>query len=259
MSRHSHWAKIKRGKGAADSNRGALFSKHARLITVASREGGGDPSFNFKLRLAVDRAKSDGMQKDAIERAIARGSSAVAGEIIETVLYEGIAPGGAGVLVECLTDNRNRSLGVVKLVFTKQGGTLGGEGSVRWQFERRGVLRVAAASSKLQVPTLRSEPRHAVVGAASREETELTLIEAGAEDIQEEDGGIVVLTKMEDLQRVREAAMAAGLTVSDAGLEWIPKQRVDVSDAQRESFETFLGALDELDDVQEVYTNASGY
>jgi len=245
MSRHSHWAKIKRGKGAADANRGVLFSKHARLITVAARESGGDPAFNFRLRLAVDRAKGDGMAKDAIDRAIARGTGASSGVIIETVLYEGIAPGGAGVLIECLTDNRNRALGEVKSVFTKQGGTLGGEGSVRWQFERRGVIRAEAASTKLQ--------------AASRESIELALIEAGAEDIQEEDGGLVAFTKIEDLQRVREAAERAGLTIADAGLEWVPKQRVDVPDGQREQFESFLGALDDLDDVQEVYTNASGY
>ncbi|MDO8599698.1 MAG: YebC/PmpR family DNA-binding transcriptional regulator [bacterium] len=238
MSRHSHWAKIKRGKGSADVDRGALFSKHARLVTVAAREGGGDPAFNFKLRLAVDRAKGDGMPKDAIERAIARGAGGASGEIIETVLYEGIAPGGAGVLVECLTDNRNRALGAVKTVFTKQGGTLGGEGSVRWQFTRRGVLTIPGSLS---------------------EEQELVLIDGGAEDIQRGDEEVTVFTATDALARVREGAERAGLTIADAGLEWVPKQRVDVPDGQREQFESFLSALDGLDDTQEVYTNAAGY
>lgn len=245
MSRHSHWAKIKRGKGSADVDRGALFSKHARLVTVAAREGGGDPAFNFKLRLAVDRAKSDGMPKDAIERAIARGAGGTSGEIIETVLYEGIAPGGAGVLVECLTDNRNRALGAVKTVFTKQGGTLGGEGSVRWQFQQRGVIRA----------TLTEEREN----GRTREQIELALIEAGAEDIREEDGGFVVLTVPNDLQRVREAVERVEFTITDAGLEWIPKQTVEVPTDGREQFDVFVGALEELDDVQEVYTNAAGY
>ncbi|MBI4434884.1 YebC/PmpR family DNA-binding transcriptional regulator [Candidatus Uhrbacteria bacterium] len=245
MSRHSHWAKIKRGKGATDSNRGVLFSKHARLITVASREGGGDPAFNFKLRLAVDRAKGDGMPKDAIERAIARGTGTGEGMTMETVTYEGFAPGGAAVLVECVTDNRNRALNEVKAVFRDHGVSLGNEGSVRWQFERRGVLRVAATSPKLQ--------------ASSREEIELSLIEAGAEDIREEDGGLVVLTAVDGLQRAKEAAEQAGLTVNDAGMEWVAKQSVDVPELDREKLESFLAALDELDDVQEVYTNARGY
>lgn len=244
MSRHSHWAKIKSGKGSADVKRGALFSKLARLVTVAAREGGGDPSFNFKLRMSVDRAKSEGMPKDAIERAIARGTGTGAGEmIIETVVYEGFAPGGAAVLIECLTDNRNRALGAVKGVFVKQGGTLGGEGSVRWQFQRAGVLRC----------TLGSPP------TVDQEELELELIGAGAEDIREEDGTLVVITKPEDLQKVREAAERSKVTVTDAGLEWVPKQFADVTDADREKFETFLGVLDDLDDVQEVYTNARGY
>lgn len=253
MSRHSHWAKIKRGKGAADSNRGVLFSKHARLITVASREDGSDPAFNFKLRLAVDRAKSDGMQKDAIERAIARGAGAAGGAIIESVLYEGIAPGGAGVLIECLTDNRNRALGAVKMVFTKQGGTMGGEGSVRWQFRQAGVVRLGEADSP-DAPAGAGRQ-----SSVDRERVDLQLIEAGAEDIREENDGRVVFTKIEDLQRVREAASAAGLTVTDAGLEWIPKQTMEVAAADRETFEAFLAALDEADDVQEVHTNAAGY
>ena len=238
MSRHSHWAKIKRGKGSADAQRASTFTKLARLITVAAREGGGDADFNFTLRVVVDRAKASAMPKDAIERAIERGVGGAGGVILETVLYEGFAPGGAAVLVECVTDNRNRALGEVKSVFTKQGGTLGGEGSVRWQFERRGAATVEGIIS---------------------EAAELALIDSGAEDVQREDGRAIVLGKPEDLQQLRTGVAAAGLTVADAGFAWIPKQRVEVAEADRARFEAFLGALDDLDDVQEVYTNAVGY
>lgn len=245
MSRHSHWAKIKRGKGNADADRGVLFSKHARLITVASREGGADPSFNFKLRLAVDRAKGDGMAKDAIERAISRGAGGGEALAMETVVYEGFAPGGAAVLVECVTDNRNRALNEVKGAFRDHGTSLGSEGSVRWQFQQRGVIRAALAAEQR--------------GSRAREQTELQLIEAGAEDIREEDGEITVLTGIGDLQRAKEAAERLGLTVSDAGLEWVARQTTDVPEADRQKLEAFLGDLDELDDVQDVYTNARGY
>lgn len=238
MSRHSHWAKIKRGKGSADAQRASAFTKLARLITVAAREGGGDADFNFKLRLVIDRAKAESMSKDAIERAVERGVGGAGGVALETVLYEGFAPGGASVLVECLTDNRNRALGEVKGVFTKQGATLGGEGSVRWQFDRRGVVTVEGAIA---------------------EDTELALIDAGAEDVRREDGRCLIIGRPEDLQRLRDAVTAAGLTVADAGFAWLPKQPADVADSDRETFETFLGALDDLDDVQEVYTNARGY
>ncbi|MBI4433975.1 YebC/PmpR family DNA-binding transcriptional regulator [Candidatus Uhrbacteria bacterium] len=246
MSRHSHWAKIKRGKGAADAQRGKEFSKLARLITATAREGGGDPSFNFKLRLVVDRAKAAAMSKDAIDRAIARGAGGGAdGAVIETVMYEGFAPGGAAVLIECLTDNRNRALGEVKAVFTKQGGTLGGEGSVRWQFAHRGVIRVAVTDAP------RSGPAH--------EELELACIEAGAEDVREEDGMLVVLTAVTDLMKAQEVIQRAGLVMDDAGLEWVATQYADVAESDRDAFEAFLTALDACDDVQEVYTNARGY
>ncbi|MFH1098798.1 MAG: YebC/PmpR family DNA-binding transcriptional regulator [Candidatus Uhrbacteria bacterium] len=246
MSRHSHWAKIKRGKGATDSARGNLFSKLARLLTVAAREGGGDPTFNFKLRLVMDRARAESMSKDAIERAVARGAGSGADAVIlETVMYEAIAPGGVGVLIECLTDNRNRALGEVKGVCREHQTTLASEGSVRWQFQRCGVVRAALAAEQQS--------------KAAAEQAELALIEAGAEDIREDGGQFIVLTKVENLQKVREAVERIGLSISDAGLEWIPKQVVDVPDAEREKIESFLGALDELDDVQETYTNARGY
>lgn len=243
MSRHSHWAKIKRGKGATDAARGRTFSKLARTIAVASREGGADPAFNFKLRLEVDRAKSVSMPKDAIDRAIGRGAGTGAdATAYETVLYEGFAPGGAAALIECLTDNRNRALAEVRLVFTKHGGTLGGEGSVRWQFQQRGMLRIAAPGSPLP--------------PVSREEMELRIIEAGAEDIAPDAEEWVVMTKPENLQHIRDDVARRGFDVRDAALAWAPTQRVVIPEDHRARFDAFVDALDELDDVQEVYTNA---
>lgn len=243
MSRHSHWAKIKRGKGASDVTRGKTFSKLARLVSVAAREGGGDPAFNFKLRLAVDRAKAASMPKDAIDRAIARGAGTGADAAVYTIaMYEGFAPGGAAVLVEVLTDNTNRALNEVKAVFTKRGGTLGNEGSVRWMFAPRGSVRVVAPSSQLP--------------AASTEDIELKLIDAGASDIERDADGTTIACAVTDLQRVKEAVEKAGLTVEDAVLEWAAKQHAEIPADAQEQFDAFVAALEELDDVQEVYTNA---
>lgn len=237
MSRHSHWAKIKRGKGASDVARGKAFSKLARLITVAAREGGGDPAFNFKLRLAVDRAKAERMSKDAIDRAIARGAGTGAdATVYTTAMYEGFASGGAAVLVDVLTDNTNRALNEVKAVFTKRGGTLGNAGSVRWKFVQRGAVRVTRAVT---------------------EEQELAFIDAGATDIARDDDGTTIACMISDLPRVKDAVEAAGLTVEDAGLEWAATQHAEVPAEAQEQFATFVGALEELDDVQNVYHNAA--
>lgn len=236
MSRHNKWSKVKNQKGAADQKRAASFSKLARAIAVCAREGGGDPSFNFKLRLVVDRAKAVNMPKDAIERAIVRGTGEGGDAVIVSVLYEGFAPGGAAVLVECLTDNSNRTLADVKQVFSKRGGNFGNEGSVRWMFEQCGVI--------------------AATGTVS-DEQELVLIDAGATDIIRDDGAVTVVAAVEALQVVQEGVGRAGLTVEDAGLRWIAKQETLITDDVRVLFEDFLNALEELDDVQEVYTNAS--
>ncbi|MDO8462993.1 MAG: YebC/PmpR family DNA-binding transcriptional regulator [bacterium] len=243
MSRHNKWSKVKNQKGAADQRRAASFSKLARAISVCAREGGGDPTFNFKLRLVVDRAKAVNMPKDAIERAIARGTGEGSDVAIVQVMYEGFAPGGAAVLVECLTDNSNRTLAEVRQVFVKRGGNFGNEGSVRWMFEHRGIVQVAAPSASLQAP--------------SKEQVELDLIEAGAEDVQWEEDGLIVVTAVEGLQQVQEAVEKLGLSVEDAGLRWIAKQETEIAEADHEQFEQFIGVLEELDDVQEVHTNAA--
>jgi YebC/PmpR family DNA-binding regulatory protein len=235
MSKHSKWAKVKHQKGAVDAKRANVFTKLAREITVAAREGG-DPVFNFKLRSAIDRALAENVPKDNIERAIKKGTGEIASDRIEEVIYEGYAPGGLPVLVEALTDNRNRTAPNIRHVFSKHGGNMGASGSVQWMFERFGVVWLAAGQLT--------------------EVQELALIEAGASDIIEEDDGLSVRTQPEAVARVRDAAEAAGLRVDDAGFEWVAKEKAtSVAADALDKATDLLEALEEDEDVSGVYTN----
>ena len=237
MSRHSKWSKIKNQKGSADQKKGALFTKLSRIITVAARAGS-DPASNFKLRLVIDTAKAAAMPKDTIERAIAKGTGAdkEGAQIIEET-YEGFGPGGVAFMVEVVTDNKNRAYQDLRKTFTEHGGNLGSPGSVAWQFEHRGLIRVAVVGSQKSVD-------------------ELKLIDAGAEDILAEDDGITVYTKPEELKTVEEKIRAQGLTPEYAGLAWIPKEKITPSEAAHGQIEALENALDEMEDVSEYYTNA---
>ncbi len=190
MSGHSKWANIKHKKEAADKKRGAAFTKLARAVTVAAREGGGDPVANFALRLAVDKARAANMPKDNIERAIARGTGAEKGDAWEHVLYEGYGPAGSALLIAATTDNRNRTVSELRTVFNKHSGSLGESGSVAWQFEQRGMI---------SVPTDGIDP----------DELALAAIDAGAFDVETEEGIVTVYTAIEDFQGVKET-LAAG-------------------------------------------------
>jgi YebC/PmpR family DNA-binding regulatory protein len=238
MSGHSKWSSIKHKKGAADKKRGQLFSKLSRAIIVAAREGGPDPAGNLALQNAVEKAKSYSMPKDNIERAIARGSGADAdANAYETVVYEGYGSGGVAVLVEALTDNRNRTASDVRSAFTKHDGNLGASGAVAWQFERRGVV---------------------LVDAEGVDEDELTLAaaEGGAEDVQLDGSTYQVTAAPENLTSVREAVEAAGFTVENAELTMIPKTTVEVADeSTAKKILRLMDALEENDDVQDVYSN----
>jgi len=237
MSKHSKWAKVKNFKGAVDAKRAAAFTKLARVITVAAREGGGDPNFNFKLRTAVELAQAGSMPKDNIERAIKRGTGGGEGENIEEVLYEGYGPGGAAVVVEALTSNRNRTSSNLKHILSVHGGNLGSAGSVIWMFVRKSVLRIESAK-----PLSESE--------------ELSLIDAGAEDIAADAEGIDVTGPIEALNRLREAAEKLGLKVVGAGLEWLPKETAAVADPDvRGKLEGLFEALDDDEDVNTIYYN----
>ena len=237
MSGHSKWSSIKHKKGAADKKRGQLFSKLSRAIIVAAREGGPDSANNLALQNAVEKARSYSMPKDNIERAIARGSGADAdAAAYETVIYEGYAAGGVAILVEALTDNRNRTAADVRAAFAKHEGNLGTSGAVAWQFERRGVVLVS--------------------GGADEDELTLAAAEGGAEDVALDGSTFQITATPEDLTAVREAVESAGFTVESAELTMVPKTTVDVEDENTaKKILRLMDALEENDDVQEVYSN----
>jgi YebC/PmpR family DNA-binding regulatory protein len=238
VSGHSKWSTIKHKKGAADAKRGQLFTKLTRAIIVAAREGGGDPAANLALQNAIEKARSYSMPRDTIDRAIAKGSGADAdASQFETVVYEGFGPSGVAVIVEALTDNRNRTAGDVRHTFTKNDGNLGGSGAVSWLFERRGVVLVAAAG-------------------ADEDELTLAAAEGGAEDVALDGSTFVVTTAPEQLSAVREAVEAAGFTVDSAELTMVPKTTVEVADEDdAKKVLRLIDQLEENDDVQDVWAN----
>ena len=225
-------------KGAIDAKRSANFTKLSKAITIAARDGGGDPDMNFKLRMAIDRGRAGNLPKDKIEKAILRGTGEGDTGLIEEAVYEAYGPGGVGMLIECLTDNKNRTVAEVKHTVGKYNGSMAGPGSVMWMFDRKGVDRVDDAS---KVP--------------DRDTLELTLIDAGAEDIKDEDGSIVVVTDISDLQKVTEAMSLLEIKPDSAELEYLPKEPVDVEDNVADSVLKLCEALDENDDVNNIYTN----
>ena len=238
MSGHSKWSSIKHKKGAADAKRGQLFSKLSRAIIVAAKEGGPDPSGNLALQNAIEKARSYSMPKDNIERAIARGSGSDAeAASFETVVYEGYGPEGVAVLVEALTDNRNRTASDVRHAFTKHGGNLGTTGAVAWQFERRGVVLVPA-------------------GGADEESVLVAAAEGGADDVELDGSSFVVTSAPESLSAVRQALEDGGFTVESVELAMVPKSTVAVSDESvARRIVKLVEGLEDTEDVQDVYAN----
>jgi YebC/PmpR family DNA-binding regulatory protein len=236
MSGHSKWSSIKHKKGAADAKRGKLFTKLARAITVAARDGGGNPEANPALGLAVQKARDASMPKDNIQRAIDRGTGEGTGaEAIESVVYEGYGPGGAAILVEALTDNRNRTGAEVRHAFEKHGGSLGEPGSVSWQFEKRGVILLD--------------------GERYSEDDLMPAIDAGAEDVSEDGDLIKVLTAAGALAEVRSSLDDAGVEVQSAELAMEPKSVVEVEQGDAPQLLRLMDALEEHDDVDSVHAN----
>ena len=237
MSGHSKWSSIKHKKGAADAKRGKLFSKLSRAIIVAAKEGGADPANNLALQNAIEKARSYSMPKDNIERAIARGSGQDAdAATFETIVYEGYAAGGVAVIAEALTDNRNRTAAEVRHIFAKHDGNLGEAGSVAWLFERRGIV--------------------VVDGGADEDELTLVAAEGGADDVQRDGSTWEVTAAPEHLSAVREAVESAGFTVENAELAMVPKTTIEVDEEnQAKKVLRLIDALEENDDVQEVYAN----
>ena len=240
MSGHSKWSTIKHQKGAADAKRGALFTKFSRDITLAVREGGGaDPDMNFKLRLALDRAKSSNMPQDSISRAVKRGSGeGNDGETLEQVTYEGYGPGGGAILLQAVTTNRNRTAADVRAAFNRGGGNLGESGCVAWNFELRGVVTI----------DIEDEER--------AEELGLIAIDAGAEDIQIDEGVLEVYALVESLQDVQKSIEAESVPVRSAEMSMVPKATIALGDKEAEQTLRLLDALEDLDDVQKAFTNA---
>jgi len=237
MSGHSKWASIKHQKGAKDVQRGALFTKLAREISVAVRAGGGgDPEANYRLRLAVQKAKSNNMPNDNIERSIKKALGEGDGANYDEVMYEGFGPGGAAILVQALTDNRNRTVSEVRSVFSKYGGNMGESGSVGWMFANRGVI------------TITTDGR-------DPDDLALEAIDAGAADVDTSDGTLEAYTEPQDLKAVEDAVRAAGLEVEDAGLRYIASTPIELDDAQTAQSLRLIEKLEELDDVQQVYSN----
>lgn len=236
MSGHSKWHSIKHKKGAADAKRGKLFTQLGRAITVAARKGGGDPKFNFSLRLAIDKAKAGNMPKDNIEKAIKRGTGELEGATIEEKSYEGYGPNGIAFIVDALTDNPNRTVADLKHIFTKHGGKL--EGSVAWLFEQKGVILLQGQAAK-----------------AKDDEWLLRAIDNGIDDFQTEDDLLIAVTDPKELQRARDWLENGGLEIESAELRMIPKETIELDEATRQKIENIIEALEENDDVEKVYTN----
>ena len=236
MSGHSKWSTIKRKKGAEDAKRGKIFTRIAREITIAAREGGGDPGTNPALRLAIDKARAANMPKDNIERAIKRGTGELEGGQLEEVCYEGYAPHGVALLVKCLTDNRNRTLAEVRRIFNRSGGNLAEAGAVTWMFDTKGYLTVARDD-------------------LDPDEIFMTAVDAGADDVEVSDDFVEVYTQPSDLHAVRESLVGDGLTIEDAELSQVPKTLMTLGEKETLQVMNMIEDLEELDDVQQVYSN----
>jgi YebC/PmpR family DNA-binding regulatory protein len=240
MSGHSKWSTIKHQKGAADAKRGVLFTKLSRDIALAVREGGGaDPDMNFRLRLALDRAKSNNMPQDSINRAVKRGSGEGGdGDALEQVTYEGYGPGGGAILLQAVTSNRNRTASDVRSAFNRGGGSLGESGCVAWNFDLRGVVTVDMPDEE------------------QAEELGLLAIDAGAEDIQIDEGILEVYTPVQALQAVQRTLQDEGTSIRSAELSMVPKTTVLLGDREAEQTLRLLDTLEDLDDIQKAFTNA---
>jgi YebC/PmpR family DNA-binding regulatory protein len=237
MAGHSHWSKIKRQKGATDVAKGKIFSKHVRLIMTAARLGGGDPEMNPRLRLALDKARADGMPKDNVERAIKKGVGETGGAAFDSIVYEGYLPGGVAILVDCLTDNRTRTVADVRNVLESSGGNLASSGAVMWGFEQRAIFRVPATAIA----------EGALMDAA---------LAAGAEDLVTAGEEFEVLAAPQKFTQVRDGLAKAGVAAKSSEITWLPKNAVVVEDADvaRRILEA-LEQLEDLDDVQATITN----
>lgn len=243
MSGHSHFSSIKHKKAFEDEKRGRIFSKFARMISLAVKDGA-DPASNSKLRQVLDEAKKFNMPKDKIEKAIKRGTGEIEGGRLEEIIYEAFGPGGIALIIECITDNTNRTLAEVKHVLQKYNGKLAESGSVKWLFERKGIIT-------LQIDDEETSPNK------DRASIELMAIESGAEDIDydQEENILDIYTKTEELEKVKQNLIDKKIEIDSSRLGWVAKDEVDVDEKEKSSCEKVFEELDEKDDVQNVYSN----
>jgi YebC/PmpR family DNA-binding regulatory protein len=237
MSGHSKWATTKRKKAVIDAKRGKAFTKIIKEITIAAREGGGDPNGNPRLRLAVDNAKAVNMPADNIERAIKKATGELEGTTYHELMYEGYGPAGVAILVEVATDNKNRTVAEVRHLFSKGGGGMGETGSVAWMFDKKGAITLPKQNK-------------------SEDDMTEIILDAGAEDLQSEEEFYIVLTSIESFETVRKALIDKKLTIENASLQWIAKNFINVTGEDAEKVGKLLESLEDSDDVQNVYSNA---
>ncbi|MCL1919196.1 MAG: YebC/PmpR family DNA-binding transcriptional regulator [Peptococcaceae bacterium] len=262
MAGHSKWANIKHKKARTDAQKGKIFTKLGREIIVAAKAGGGDPNTNFRLKVAVENARAANMPNDTIQRAIQKGTGAVGAEQLEELRYEGYAPGGVAVMVDVTTDNRNRTAGEMRHLFSKNGGNMGEEGSVSWMFSRKGQISVtkealAEAVGWARVVRSAGEARSAEGAAAMNEDEFMMLaLEAGALDIDVQEENFEVFTEADDMEKVLRGVSEQGIPIQEAQINLIPGNLVEVADMeQARKIITLIEALEDHDDVQKVSTN----
>ena len=239
MSGHSKWSTIKHKKGAADAKRGKIFSKLAKAITSAARQGGGNPDMNLKLQYAIDSAKSENMPKDNIERAILKGTGELnADSVLYECLYEGYGSNGVAVMAEILTDNKNRTAAEIRKIFERSGGNLGESGCVSWMFQKKGVITVDA-------------------GEIEEDKLMTLVLDAGCDDLQVEDGKYEIDCETKDYNNIKKVLQDEGITIESAEISWIPSTSIDLDEAKGRNIISLMGKLENHDDVQNVYANFS--
>lgn len=251
MSGHSHFSSIKHKKALTDAKRGRAFSKMTRVLSIAAKDGG-DPTANAKLRIAIEQAKSLNMPKDTIERAIKKGAGELGGEGLEEFLFEAYGPGKTAIIIEGITDNKNRTLGEIKQILNQYNGKLASEGSVKWMFERKGVITLRI------INPVRNQKNSNGAGEyeyTNKDDLELKIIEAEAEDFYWHDDILDVFTKPESLEKVKKNLEEKGLLIESAGLGWVAKEQVEVENKEKESLEKLFESLDENESVQDIYSN----
>jgi len=241
MSGHSHFATIKHKKEATDKKRGQVFSKLARAISLAIREGGKNPETNYKLRMAIEDARSFNMPRDNIDRAVQRGAGEVSGENLEEVLFEAFGPFGIAIIIEGITDNKNRTIGEIKQILNQRNGKLAGEGSVKWLFNKKGIIIISFDNLS---PIFKN-----------RGDLELFVIEAGAEDFYWHDNLLELYTKPDELEKIKNKIEEKNIKIDSASLDWVAKEMVNLNEEQKEECLKLFEDLDENDAVQEVYSN----